>query len=188
MSAARAATFCRPCTLKGPSQNNFPQWTPLIAYRSFAYFFLVAIPPRMCRSCLFLSSTSLTFRYSGKLIFCKRSVISLCTVDFEISNFLAVSRTVAPVSIMYRAKVLALSSGRPFKSFPPSNVGLVTIYGPAGGCMCVLSSKKRLFSGRRPAENGLQSSGWICYDKHGQNRPPPAPRPPQRIAKEMYVR
>ena len=42
------------------------------------------------------------------------------------SNFLAVSRTVAPVSMMYWAKRTALSSGKPFKPVPPLSRCLTT--------------------------------------------------------------
>ena len=42
-----------------------------------------------------------------------RFVTSVCTVDFEIPNFLAVNLTVALVSVIYFANSIALSSTIP---------------------------------------------------------------------------
>ena len=44
------------------------------------YFFLVAMPPRMCRSALFSSRTRLACSYSGRLNPGRRSDRSLCFV------------------------------------------------------------------------------------------------------------
>lgn len=77
---------------------------------SLLYFLLVAIPPRMCRTDLFSSRTFLTASLRGLLIRSRRSVTSLCTVDLEIPNFFAVSRTVALLSRMYSANCMVLSS------------------------------------------------------------------------------
>ncbi len=76
----------------------------------FKYLCLVANPPLMCRSALFSSSTSLTCAASIGLNADKRSVISLCTVDFEIPKYFAALRTVDFLSIMYSASLTVLSS------------------------------------------------------------------------------
>ena len=84
-----------PDFMSGPSKL-YPfdfSYTPL-------YFNLVARPPRMCRSALLKSMTSLTCRYRGLLICSSRSDRSLCTVDLLIPNFFAAERTVALLSIM----------------------------------------------------------------------------------------
>ena len=50
-------------------------------------FSLVAIPPLIWRSALLISRTTLACAARDGLIFSRRSVTSLCTVDFEIPNF-----------------------------------------------------------------------------------------------------
>ena len=47
------------------------------------YFSLVASPPRMCRSDLFMSKTLRASAAKDGLISISRSATSLCTVDFE---------------------------------------------------------------------------------------------------------
>ena len=65
------------------------------------YFSRVAMPPRIWRSCLLVRSTCCTPSYNTLFSFCKRVVISLCTVDFDTPNCAAARRTVAFSSIMY---------------------------------------------------------------------------------------
>lgn len=74
------------------------------------YFSLVAIPPRMCRSDLLTSNTTLVFTANAGLICFRRSVTSLCTVDLLIPYFFAACRTVALLSMIYRAISIARSS------------------------------------------------------------------------------
>ena len=83
------------------------------------YIRLVAIPPRICRSILFRSSTFLTCTYSRGLHWGSRSWISLCTVDLEIPKCFAAARTVAPVSMMYTASSQALCSMVWLNCLPP---------------------------------------------------------------------
>ena len=73
----------------------------------------------MCRSALFSSNTALACAASAALMCKSRSVISLCTVDFEIPNFFAVILTVALFSMMYSASLTVLSSMCSFKIIPP---------------------------------------------------------------------
>ena len=73
------------------------------------YFFLVANPPRMWRSFLLRSSTTLTLFHSSGSLTLSRSVTSLCTVDLLILKILAAALTVAPVSRIYSPKTFALS-------------------------------------------------------------------------------
>ena len=58
------------------------------------------------------------FAYMGFLLYRPykpfQFITSVCTVDLEMQNSFAVSRTVAPVSIIYRANCTARSSGNPF--------------------------------------------------------------------------
>ena len=64
------------------------------------------------------------------LISSSLSVISLCTVDLDIPNRAAVCRTVAFCSIMYCARRIVRSSGKPFTavSLLPDEVSSVTVY------------------------------------------------------------
>lgn len=64
------------------------------------YFSLVARPPRIWRSDLFTSSTIRAWAARDGLMSSRRSVTSLCTVDLDIPNFLAVCLTVALWSMM----------------------------------------------------------------------------------------
>ena len=83
------------------------------------YFSLVAKPPRICRSALLTSRTARTDFASSGSMRSTRSVMSLCTVDFEIPNFFAVSLTVALVCIINFATSTALSSIYVFKPSTP---------------------------------------------------------------------
>ena len=75
-------------------------------YRVFnPYRCLVASPPRMWRSALFFSKISRASRYNPRFTLLSRSVISLCTVDFDIPKFFAAVLTVAPYKTMYLAKI-----------------------------------------------------------------------------------
>ena len=74
------------------------------------YFSLVAIPPRICRSERFLSSTSRTFSNNSQSITFNRSLTSLCTVDLEIPKCAAAARTVFPVPIIYLPSLITLSA------------------------------------------------------------------------------
>ncbi len=74
------------------------------------YFLRVARPPRMCRSALFRSSSARTWANRPGLTRGRRSVRSLCTVDFDTPNFFAAARTVARFSMMYTARSQARSS------------------------------------------------------------------------------
>lgn len=80
------------------------------------YFFLVAIPPLRCLSDLFLSSTNLTSPASCGFSFFKRSVMSLCTVDFEMPKCLAAARTVALFSLIYVPMSIVRSSRKSIAS------------------------------------------------------------------------
>ena len=71
----------------------------------FAYFCLVANPPRMCRSALLCSSTFFTSPYNCGLMAFNRLETSLCTVDLEMPKLLAASRTVDPCSTIYSPKI-----------------------------------------------------------------------------------
>lgn len=73
------------------------------------YFSFVAIPPRIWRSDLFISSTCLTRSASALSIYCILCV-SLCTVDLLIPNCFAACRTVAWCSTIYSAISIARSS------------------------------------------------------------------------------
>ena len=64
------------------------------------YFSLVAIPPLICLSDLFMFNTFLACVAREGLICSNLSVTSLCTVDLLTPNFLAVCLTVALYSIM----------------------------------------------------------------------------------------
>lgn len=90
----------------------------------FLYFSFVAIPPRICRSALFLSKITFTSLYKVGFKAFSLSDTSLCTVLLEILNTLAVCRTVALFSIMYCPKVTQRSSGNPFKVNTPLDMSL----------------------------------------------------------------
>ena len=85
---------------------------------SCSYFSLVANPPRMCRSCLFFSSTFLTCAYKLGLNCLSRWVTSLWTVLLDMLKLFAACRTVASFSMMYCANRTARSSGKPFTRLP----------------------------------------------------------------------
>lgn len=74
-----------------------------------SYFFFVAIPPRIWRSCLFISRISFTAGYSDGLTTGSFSVRSLCTVDLLIPNSFAAARTVDLCSTIYSPKITDLS-------------------------------------------------------------------------------
>ena len=74
-----------------------------VVFLSFAYFFFVAAPPRICLSDLFRESNSVTLlNRSG---FIRRKVLdtSLCTVLLLIPKLFAVLLTVALFSSIYSA-------------------------------------------------------------------------------------
>jgi len=95
---------------------------------SVKYFSLVANPPRICLSDLFISKTFFASLASLGFIFFSLSVTSLWTVLFEIPNFLAVSLTVALLLMMKFATSTALSSMYVFKKSPPYNRSTRNIY------------------------------------------------------------
>lgn len=99
------------------------------------YFSFVAMPPRICRSCLLISSTQRTFFASAGLIRHKRSVQSLCTVLLLIPNRFAACRTVALFSIINPATSTALSSIYSFKRIPCLH--LFTMYAGADTAMLI---------------------------------------------------
>ena len=74
------------------------------------YFSFVASPPRIWRSDLLTSSTFRVSAARDALIFSRRSVTSLCTVDFEIPKCFAACLTVVLLSMIYLAISIALSS------------------------------------------------------------------------------
>ena len=79
-------------------------------YKTLGLFIFVAIPPLICLSALFSSSTFLTSIANALFICINLSLTSLCTVDLETPNFFAAPLTVSPVSIIYCANPLARSS------------------------------------------------------------------------------
>ena len=93
------------------------------------------MPPRICRSFLFVRNTSCALSYNAVLSFFSRVVISLCTVDLEMPNCSAACRTVAPFSIRYLASWIVRSSGKPFTVVPPAllTLLLLSIYASIGG-------------------------------------------------------
>ena len=74
----------------------------------FSYFILVAIPPRIWRSFLFISKISFTCAKSTGSSLLSLSLTSLCTVDLLIPNLLAAERTVALFSRIYLPSTTAL--------------------------------------------------------------------------------
>ena len=91
--------------------KNERKFLPFYHFRfSATYFSRVAIPPRKCRSLKLNSSTFLTRSYKSSSIYLKRSETSLCTVDLLIEKCAEHARTVAPVSTIYSAHLMALSS------------------------------------------------------------------------------
>ena len=74
------------CALKGSAGKSDPRGYFVLI---LAYFSLVASPPRICRCDLFTSSTCLHCSCSDGDSSLMRSLTSLCTVDFEISNAFA---------------------------------------------------------------------------------------------------
>ena len=91
------------------------------------YFRRVAMPPRICRCCLFMVSTCNTCAYSLGLHFGSLCWRSLCTVDFDIPKCFAAARTVALFSIMYTANWQALSSMVSIIVVPPMLCAAETI-------------------------------------------------------------
>ena len=79
-------------------------------YGFLLYFFRVAIPPRMCRSFKFCSSTKRVRSYNSSSMYFKRSETSLCTVDLLTLKCAEHARTVQPVAMMYSAHFFARSS------------------------------------------------------------------------------
>ena len=80
--------------------SQFLQFYKNYLAHAWRYFSLVAIPPRMCLSCLLTSRTFLASLASSGLISISRVVTSLCAVLLLTLNTLAVCLTVALCSIM----------------------------------------------------------------------------------------
>ena len=81
-------------------------------------FFLVAMPPRICRSDLLTSKTLLASFASSTSICGKRSATSLCTVDLLTPKLFAACLTVALFSTMYVPISTARFSIYGFKKIP----------------------------------------------------------------------
>lgn len=74
------------------------------------YFSLVAIPPRMCRSALFLCNTVFTLCARFGEIIDSRFVTSICTVDLLMPNTAAVCLTVELFLTIYSPSSIHLFS------------------------------------------------------------------------------
>ncbi len=101
------------------------------------YFLRVARPPRMCLSALFRSSSARTWANRPGFTCGRRSVRSLCTVDFDTPNFFAAARTVARFSMMYTARSQARSSKlsrthtTPHARYAARSLGNIYVWGGA---------------------------------------------------------